>query len=97
MGWPRDTSLFPEPTSWNGDEPDPMDRGELPPVEDEPPVRISDSDYRFLKDCHGLFVYELMADEIETLEALADMDLVTVDDNGVVRREAEGFIAMENH
>lgn len=20
MGWPRDTSSFPEPTSWNGDE-----------------------------------------------------------------------------
>lgn len=22
MGWPRDTTVFPEPTWWNGDEPE---------------------------------------------------------------------------
>lgn len=35
MGWPHTTASFPEPTSWNGSEPDPADHG-VEPTDDEP-------------------------------------------------------------
>lgn len=58
--------------------------------------QLSTSEYRFLRDCHGLRVHELVQDEHELLEQLSDAELVTVNDIGVIILQPDGAAAVRN-